>query len=169
MNVDKGELSGIRKPNIWLQAFAFCSALVLATAVVADEVFIAYIDDNGEEQTLTIDANSSDADNALAATLILEGFNIIVTLDEKEDLELIAAAVSAKAPDNATATAVSNTILGIGALLGGRSIVRSAEAPDAALPPVDTPPVSPEAPPAPPALSSSSSPPPPSSSVVSPN
>ena len=114
------------------------------------------IDDDGNTQTLTIDVNSSDADNALAATLILQGSRITVILDGKEDLEWITAAVSAKAPDNATTTAIYNTILGVGASLDGRSVERTSQAPETATPQVDTPP-----PPLP--L------PPPSSSVVSPN
>jgi len=116
---------------------------------------------------LIINASSSETDNALAAELILDGVNLIVTLDDKEDLDLIAAGVSAQAPDSATATAISNTILGVGALLGGRSIVRSSVAPVVDAPPVATPPV-PESP-VPPRPPSPSSPPAPSSSVVSPN
>jgi hypothetical protein len=114
------------------------------------------IDDDGNTQTLTIDVNSSDADNAMVPTLILQGSRITVILDRKEDLEWITAAVSAKAPDNATTTAIYNTILSVGASLGGRSVERTSQAPETATPQVDTPP-----PPLPLPL--------PSFSVVSPN
>jgi hypothetical protein len=123
--------------------------MVFATSVIADEVVIVYLDENSETQTLTIDVNSSDADNALAATLILEdvkthileGVNkFTVILDGKEDLQIIADAVAAKAPDNATAIAVRNTILGVSPFPGGRSIERTAQQPDASPAPVATPP-----------------------------
>jgi hypothetical protein len=111
--------------------------------IMVGEVRIDYIDDDGNTQTLTVDVNSSDADNALAATLILQGSRITVILDGKEDLESIATAVSAKAPDNATATAIYNTTLGVGASLGGRSVEPTSQAPETATPQVDTPPLPP--------------------------
>lgn len=154
------------QPRLWLTAI--CASVLFATSAQADELFLAYLDDDNQEQTLTVDANSPTADNALAAELILEGNSMIITLDEKNDLELIAAAVSAQAPDQATAKAISNTILGIDALLGGRSVVRSAIAPEADTPPVDTPPVPVQRVPLPPSPGQPSLPPP-SSTVVSPN
>jgi len=151
-----------------LRTGALFALLAFSGSAIADEVLIYYIDDDGETQILTIDANSLQQDNALAAALILEHSKILVILDEKEDLERIATLVSAHAPDEATATAVSNTILGVGPSLGGRSIQRTAEEPDTPPVQVDTPPLPPPAPaPAPPSPSSSI--PPPSSSVVSPN
>ncbi len=154
--------SGVKIFGIWLQGLTLCALLTLSATAVADEVLVYYIDDAGEAQILTIDAHSSEEDNALAAELILEHSKILVILDEKEDLELIAAAVSAHAPDDTTATAVRNTILGVGPSLGGRSIQRTAEEPDTPPVPTDTPPLPPPAP-APPPIPS------PSSSSVSPN
>ncbi len=148
------------------RAGAFSALLAFSATAMADELLIYHIDAAGETQVLTILASSPDTDNALAATLILEGSKILITLDEKEDLGLIAAAVAAHAPDEATATAVSNTILGVGASLGGRSVERMPQKTDTPPVQVDTPPVTPP-PPAPPAPSPSV--PPPSSSVVSPN
>ena len=158
-------LTGSRTLKACFRNILYCSLLALTTAAVADEVLIDYIDDSDQAQILTIDANSSDADNTLAATFILEGYDITVILDEKEDLELIADAVAAHAPDNLTATAIRNTILGISALLGGRSVERNPQAPVSEKPQVDTPPVTPPVPLPPPSLSL----PPPSSAVVSPN
>ena len=144
------------------------SFLAFAPAAIADEVRIDYINDDGQAQELVVDASSSDADNELAATLILEGSKITVILDEKEDLEIIADSVSEKAPDQATATAVRNTILGVGASLGGRSIERTAQDPETDTLQVDTPPLTPPAAPmAPP--TPSASPPPPSSSLPPPH
>jgi len=151
------------------RASVLFALLAFSAIAMADELLVYYIDDEGETQILTIHANSPDADNALAATLILEGSKILVTLDEKEDLGLIAAAVSAHAPDELTATAVSNTILGVGASLGGRSVERTAQETDTPPVQVDTPPLTPPPPPPPAPPAPSSSVPPPSSSVVSPN
>lgn len=168
-------LNGSVRLKSCVQGAALYVLATYATAVMADEVLINYIDDADETQTLIIDVNASDADNALAATLILEGSKITVILDEKEDLEVIAAAVSAKAPDNATATAIRNTILGVGASLGGRSLERTSQSVETPAPQVDTPPVLPTvvppALPTPPSLPppSASSIPPPSFPVVSPN
>lgn len=145
----------------WLNYPIISGWLLFAVGTaIADQVNITYLDDDGNAQTLMIDVNASDADNTLAAELILEGSKILVILDEKEDLEVIAEAVSAKAPDNATKTAVSNTILGVGTSLGGRSIQRTPLAPEAIPRQVDTPPLPPPLPPP-----SSSSLPPPSSSI----
>lgn len=134
-------------------------------------MLIYYLDDAGETQILTIDANSPDAENALAATLIMQRSKIQVMLNEQEDLEAIAAAVAAQAPDAITAKSLSNTILGVGVYLGGRSIQRVArEDQDAPIIEPDVPPISPPIPPPPPPPPSpSSSIPAPSSSVVSPN
>ncbi len=135
----------IRKyKNLW-KSVVYCgwsALLAFSPSVTADELRISYIDDGGHEQSLAIDANSSDVGNALAATLILDGNEILVVLDEKEDLEVIADSVSEQAPDKATAIAVRNSILGVSALLGGRSIQRTAHDPDTDVLQVDTPPLS---------------------------
>ena len=119
-----------------MKRFILSGLMVFATSVIADEVVIVYLDENSGTQTLAIDVNSSDADNALAATLILEGVKthtlegvnkFTVILDGKEDLQIIADAVAAKAPDDVTATAVRNTILGVSPFVDGRSIQRTAQ------------------------------------------
>jgi hypothetical protein len=129
-------LNGINKADKWIKRFILSELMVFATSVIADEVVIVYLDENSETQTLTIDVNSSDADNALAATLILEGVKthilegvnkFTVILDGKEYLQIIADAVAAKAPDNATAIAVRNTILGVSPFVNGCSIQRTAQ------------------------------------------
>lgn len=152
-----------------LKHFMFYSILVFAPAVLADQLRINYLDDDGNEQILTIDASSSDVDNLLAATLILEGVKMTVILDEKEDLEVIAEAVLAHSPDKATAIAVRNSILGVGVSLGGRSIERTPQALETDILQVDTPPLSPYSPsplPSPPPPPSS---PPPDGPKASPN
>ncbi len=129
-------LNGVNKADKWIKRIILSELMVFATSVIEDEVVIVYLDENSETQTLTIDLNSSDADNALAATLILggvkthilEGVNkFTVILDGKEDLQIIADAVAAKAPDNAMAIAVRNTILGVSPFVDGRSIQRTAQ------------------------------------------
>lgn len=163
--------NGPTKLNRLFQTFLLCALLLLSASLKADEVLIYYLDDAGETQILTIDANSPDAENALAATLIMQRSKIQVMLNEQEDLEAIAAAVAAQAPDAITAKSLSNTILGVGVYLGGRSIQRVArEDQDAPIIEPDVPPISPPIPPPPPPPPSpSSSIPAPSSSVVSPN
>ncbi len=166
MNGIKIGTSGVIKIQSWLRAIALSVVLLFVAPAIADELHVYYINDDNEAVILIIDANSSDADNELAATLILEGSKILIVLDGKEDLEAIAVAVSAHAPDEATTTAISNTILGVGAYLGGRSVERTAQETDTPPVQVDTPPLPPPAP-APP--SPASSVPAPSSSVASPN
>lgn len=163
--------NGPTKLYRWFQTFSLCALLLLSTSLRADEVLIYYLDDAGETQILTIDAKSPDADNTLAATLILQRSKILVMLNEQEDLEVIAAAVAAQAPDAISGKSVSNTILGVGVYLGGRSIQRVArENQDAPIIEPDVPPISPPIPPPPPPPPSPSPTiPPPSSSVVSPN
>ena len=145
----------------------FFGLLALAPYALADEVRIDYIDSENQNQVLIVNVDSSEAENALAATLILAVQKITILPDEKEDLALIAEAVSSHAPDAVTATAISNTILGINTDIGGQGVVPGAQSPIIATPPTDTPPVTPVPPP--PLPPSTSMPPPPSSSVVSPN
>ncbi len=135
----------IRKYKYLWKSCVCCSLLAISPLLTADEIRINYIDGDGGEQLLAINAKSSEANNSLAATLILEDLEriqILVVLDEKEDLQLIAESVSEQAPDKVTAIAVRNTILGVGALLGGRGAERTAQAPKTDILQVDTPPLS---------------------------
>ncbi|MCP3850216.1 MAG: hypothetical protein GY694_08280, partial [Gammaproteobacteria bacterium] len=70
--------NGLIKFESWFKGFTLCALLALSAVSVADEVLVYYIDDAGEAQILTSDANSSEEDNALAAELILEHSKILV-------------------------------------------------------------------------------------------
>ncbi len=152
-------LNDLVKIRIWLQRLTLCTLSTLSVTAVADGLLIHYLDDANQEQSLAIDAGSPEADNALAAELILEHSLFDVIQDEKGDLEIIAEAVANEAPDETTANAIRNAILGVAPSLGGRSIQRTAEEPDTPPVPQDTPPLTPTPPPTPaPAPSPSPSP-----------
>lgn len=148
MYVGKNMISVVNKPMKGLFGFLsvlFSISLVLfSLAVSADEIDIVYLDDAAEVQSLKVTVASSAADYEMAAGLILKGSKFTVSFDDKEDLELIIAAINEYAPDNATAVAINNTILGVSTLLGGQSQGASPQAPATNAAQVDTPPVSAE-------------------------
>ena len=74
-------MSGARKIQSWLKAIALSAILLFVAPAIADELHVYYINDDNEAVILVIDANSSDADIKLAATLILEGSKILIVLD----------------------------------------------------------------------------------------
>ncbi len=96
---------------------ALCGLLALAPMALADELKINYLDDDSELQVLNLDINAPESNKELAAALILQGFAVWIMLDGNEDLEALAESIAAHAPDEATADAVRNTILGVAATL----------------------------------------------------
>ncbi len=106
----------------WIQSTVLSGLLVMTSVVQADQLEIAYLDDAGQVQTLMINADSSESELELAANLILQGARVTVTKDGKNDLPKLAETVADKTPDSPTSVAVRNTILGVGATLGGNGV-----------------------------------------------
>ncbi len=83
-----------------LASAIFIAMLALSGPALADTVELSYTDDTGVEQTLVIDENASEADLALAATLILNGnVTVTTTSDGAGDLAAITASISTAAAD----------------------------------------------------------------------